>query len=358
MAVSSKYRRTQDQVDSYQERNRLQALEDKKLEDSDLGTKNEISQIFYLTFDRHVSNAVDMIDPRINDAHFTVWAGKRGTAKSTMGIVECFAIMQRVFAKEQGIDLRELFGKKEIEFPIDNMAFEVDDLIKLLKTVKGEPVFWEEGGTSAYSRNFKKKGNINTNLVMQMFRKQNIPLIGNFQNLTLFDNHARMQIDVCFWMKSVMYKSASDLWTRKYMTPYTVQLNLGQDPYFTPELVKLHGNPNYSELLNVPVPSEAELMRRYGVPRDFMKAYQERKSEYYDSLGVDEEEDEDGTENEIRYTANQIEMLERKSIAFDHLVTKLNKERKITQVDISAMAEVNRNTLVSWIQKGEKGITA
>jgi hypothetical protein len=225
------------------------------------------------------------------------------------------------------------------------MAFEVDDLIKLLKTIKGEPVFWEEGGTSAYSRNFKKKGNINTNLVMQMFRKQNIPLIGNFQNLTLFDNHARMQIDVCFWMKSVMYKNASDLWTRKYMTPYTVQLSLGQDPYFTPELFKLRGNPNYSELLNVPVPGENELLKRYGVPKDFMKAYQERKTEYYDKLGVEEEEDEDGTKNEPYFTQKE------KNSFIDAgriMLHQYNHEKTVsgkTHIEISKNWNITENTL-------------
>ena len=297
----------------------------------DLETKDSISPLFHLVFDRYVNMACDAISPQVNDSTWYCFLGDRGTGKSTLSYIMAHAIIRQ---------LKIL--RRPTEFSIDHVCFSTDDLVKFLRTKQNAIVVWEESGVGAYSRDFMTKSNKDLNKIFQMFRYKNIILISNFQHLNLLDKHARMQINRVFWLKSKIHRDKDGTpYTSKYLSSYFCISNPFYPPYFLPENAILANSPNYQHLVNIQIPPEAILLKRYAVPENFKKEYLAKKNDFFNKTIADSEE-----ENEHIGKARSYK---RRAIAYQNLVETL-RNQSVPMTDIARLSKIDARTLYTWNQ--------
>lgn len=277
--------------------------------------------------------ALENIDPAINDSCWYTWLGERGTGKSTMSIVQAFAL--------------------DKDFSTDLLVFEVKDMIGIIKENNRVPVVWEEAGVGMYSRDFMTKTNKQINKVMQMFRYKNIVLISNFQHLGLLDNHARMQINKIFWCKSKSSRNEDgSLFARKMFSPHVVLSTPFTDPFIRPYKMMFKDKSKREPVGWMPLPTEEQLFREFGVKQSFISDYKSAKNEFFEKLG-EEEEDEDsenGSKNEYGMTVRQAEMYRCMSQEYAALVEDLTSNGIYTKVDISKKVNANYKTFTQRIK--------
>jgi DNA-binding CsgD family transcriptional regulator len=80
-------------------------------------------------------------------------------------------------------------------FPLENICFSVEDLIKRLRggnLKKGDLLIAEEIGIGANSKNFQSKTNKALQYILQSFRSLNIIVLFNVPHFSFFDKTARM----------------------------------------------------------------------------------------------------------------------------------------------------------------------
>jgi DNA-binding CsgD family transcriptional regulator len=81
------------------------------------------------------------------------------------------------------------------KFPVENICFSVEDLIRRLrngKLKKGDLLIAEEIGVSANAKNFQSKTNKALQYILQSFRSLNILVLFNVPHFSFFDKTARM----------------------------------------------------------------------------------------------------------------------------------------------------------------------
>jgi hypothetical protein len=306
---------------------------------TDFSDNEEISRKWNY-FSMFNKTAVERISPSVNDSFWICYVGKRGSGKSTLSIVQYFAI-----CKELGI---EPLG--------ENLCFSSGEIIKAIKNenTKRTVLVLEELGVSAYSRNFMTQSNKELNQIMQMFRYKNVVLISNFQALTHVDNHIRSQLDVLFWCRSKTYRtSGGNPYARKMVKPYDVSSSPFSIPIIKPvKILSEDKNEMNEEPIGwIPVPTENELFKKYGVTNSWMSEYHKRKNEYFVSLG--EEQNEAG-ENETglsKPTKRQEKKNEHQSDVIKKLVDELASVTGKSQVQICKDINENRNLIVSWMNE-------
>lgn len=321
--------------------------EDLRLGERDKWADGGISDLFYLCFDNYNAQAIERIDPRVNDSWWNCWVGERGTGKSTMSIVQAHAI--------------------DPDITTESLCFDIPDVIDCLKKLNRTAILWEEGGVGAYSRDFMTKKNKNINKVLQVFRFKNIVMISNFQSLDLFDNHARRQINKLFWTKSRIYRNENnEPYTRKYLSPSYVHSDPYHDPWILPDKIKLRNDPNYQVVKNVPVPSERVLFKRYGVKKSFLKDYEKLKQEFFDRIGQIEEEEEN-EENENKISKKTLQKKTSQADACLKVMKELTRTgsnyidkttgKKMSVTMLSKITGYKRSTISGWLNGSEEADT-
>lgn len=119
--------------------------------------------------------------------------------KSNKNFLGCFIGQTGSGKSYSAISLAELIN--DGSFNIDNLFFNASDFLKKLASgnlKKGEVLIWDEAGKDLNSKQWQKKTNKVVNIVMQIFRRENVIVLFTLPYLSFLDSDARKLIHATF----------------------------------------------------------------------------------------------------------------------------------------------------------------
>lgn len=268
--------------------------------------------------------AKDRMSPKLNDSSLFAWCGVRRSGKSVNAICQAFAI--------------------DPDFSIENVAFTFQDLKELIYSKQKVALVWDEASVTAYARDFMTRVNKDMNKFFQVFGYRRICIIATFQSMAALDAELRRQIDAVFWCRSHDYRDKSgEPATRKFIMPFKVKKNPFDFPKITPwSYLPTKNSPNPVNIGWIQVPEYEKLLNYYGVSKQFMKDYQKKKQEFFESM--DQDEDSEETHIDKRW----LQTVEKQQNALKTSINYMSTKLGMTQKEISSAIQVPRSTINTW----------
>lgn len=307
-----------------------------------------------------LSKADDKMDERIKDSAFYAYVGERRSGKSMLAIAHAFRF--------------------DPDLTTESVCFSLEDLKKFIYANTKKPVVWDEAGVTAYSRDFMTKISKDLNKFFQVFGYRQIIVLSTFQHAGYLDNHLRGQVDALFWMQSAQYRDDTGRpYTRKFCRPFTVFKTPFSPPFFKPyKVYQTPTSPNPFDIGKIPIPDMEHLMRHYGASgwKAFLKDYDKKKEEFFEQLGMDDEEQEEEnglkaqvqkmkeehkSEKEqweeelknLKINKNEYNLVKRQNKAYLKFINNLIDTKSATESDIARAIEVPVQTLHGWRNRNE-----
>lgn len=262
------------------------------------------------------------MEPEIQDSSFFAYVGERRSGKSITAIAQIHLI--------------------DPDVTTENVVFTFDDLRKAVYSKTKAAILWDESGVTAYSRDFMTNVNKLINKFMQVYGYRRISIHTTFQHLQFIDNQLRQQMDALYWCygKDYVNEKTGRPYTRKSLLPFTVKKNPFWAPTFKPYEVMAPKMLNPEPIGWVQLPDMDEFMRYAGVKKEFLKDYDKKKQEFFQTLGEDTEPQK--VDSRILKTAAKQHSALKAALKYMTEVDKLSKE------NISKKVGVARSTLRQW----------
>lgn len=284
--------------------------------------EQEVSRTFNY-FKKFVHNSREQFE--FNNSSFMAAIGKRRSGKS-------------VFCLGMACAIDPNFNEEQI-------CFGLKDLKEQLNTKTKTSIIWEEAGTSAYSRDFMQTANKLIIKTLQVYGYRKIALLGNFQHLKFLDGDVRLQLDCFFKLVSNQQFVDGKPVTTTSAQPFIVGTDWIQEPFIAPYNIERDGV--FVPIGYIPIPQMDVFFRICGVSKDLYKNYLQKKDEYFQEIGA--EENEKDPENTI--SKKELKQLQQNSEAFTKLASKLITEKTFTKKDVSKMSGIPVTTLSRRIEE-------
>ena len=184
------------------------------------------------------------------------------------------------------------------KLPKENICFTGKEFIKRLRTgladgtlKKGDVIVWDEAGVDLNSKQWMAATHRAINIVMQIFRKENIVVLFTVPFLSFIDSDTRKLIHTCFRTKRI------DFTTKELVTsPINLQPNQMSGKIYTHNLkakVPVGNTSRKVKVKNIRIPlARQDLIDYYeGVKNNFNESQYEKSEKVFDDF--------EGKDNEI-----------------------------------------------------------